>query len=310
MREVITFARHGSAPVGTLRRASAGWAYGYPQSNLLSPTLATELAHAQAARFYGLGAQDSVPKAPTVDKAPGGPPMVSITTPERPVLKEQAKADAAKAQAEAKAASVAAKVHAAIAAGKLPAAEVAKRAEAESAHAEHLELAVHGAYNAIALLQAKIGAARAAGKSQAAHQRVLNKMRQRTDALARAAARSAAAAEVFGAAVGGGSVTPGLFYGFGQDDAPVDDAMALEEEAAVAVADASNAIAADDLPTAERSLDEASAYQSQASTVRSAEAAAGDVWAQIESALQPSAIPWKQIGIAAALLALFRAVSR
>lgn len=310
MRETIRYPRHGFAPSGTLHRVQAGWAYGYPQGNLLTPALSAGLAQASAARFYGLGKGDTLPKAPAIDKTPSGPPVISATLPEKPATKEQAKAEAVKREAVAKARGVAERVHAAIAAGKLPAGEVARRAEQDAVHAEKLELSVHGAYNAIALLQAKISQAVVAGTPQAAHQRVLNKMRERTDALARAAARSAAAAEAFGAASGGESATEGMFYGFGQDDAPAADSYALEEEAAVAVADASNAVATDDLPAADKALDEAAVYQQQAQTARRAEAAAGDVFAQIEAALQPSAIPWKAIGVAAALLALARAVSR
>lgn len=307
MREVITFAKHGHAPSGTLHTVHGGWAYGYPRTNLFSTPLADRVETARAASFFGKVAD--APKAATITKTPSQPPVVSVTTPSTPVLKEQAKAASNQKAAEAKTAAVAAKVHAAIAKGQVPATEVAKRAEKAAAHAEHLELAVHGAYNAIALLQAKLNAQREAGKSQAAHQRVLNKMRARTDALSRAATRSAATASALGESIGG-EVTPGLFYGFGQDEVPATDSAALEEEAAVAVADASNAVAADDLQAADKSLDEAAAYQNQASAVRATEAATGDLFAQVEAALSPGRLPWKAIGVAAALLALARAVSR
>ena len=298
MREVITFARHGYAPSGTLHQVQAGWAYGYPRG-----TAPVDY------QFFGSEKTVEKPSAPKVTKTPVQPPVVSLTMPGKPVIKEQVVAEKDRKAAEAKASGVAQKVHAAIAAGKVPAADVAKHAQKSAEHAEHLELAVHGAYNSIALLQAKINAQREAGQSQAAHQRVLNKMRARVDALARAAARSAATAEALGASVGG-EVTPGLFYGFGQDEAPATDSHALEEEAAVAVADASNAVAADDLPSADKSLDQAAAYQQQATAVRATEAAAGDLFAQVEAALAPGRIPWGAIGVIAAVLALGRAVSR
>jgi len=310
MREMVIFQRHGTAASGTLRRSAGGYSYGYPRTTLFAPTLASDLAHAQAARFYGLGAGDSVPKGPVVDAAPGSPPLVSVTTPTAPVLKDQARAANAQAQSDTKAAALTARIHAAIAKGKVPAAEAAARAQSEQAHAERLELAVHGAYNAIAILQAKINAERAAGKSQAAHQRVLNKLRARTDALADAIARSHAAAVAIGNAVGGAPAR-GMFMGFGaEEELPATDAMALEEEAAVAVADAANAISAGDLPAAETALDTAGSLQNQAVAARDILAASGDFFAQLEQNLQPGMIPWRTIGMVAALIALARAVTR
>lgn len=296
MREVITFARHGHAPSGTLHQVQAGWAYGYP--HVASPA---------SVRFFGEA--DVEPKAPIVLKTPAQPPVVSVTLPEKRWRTPNPIRRPVRAGADRARPRVAARVHAAIAAGKVPAAAVAARAQKSAEHAEHLELAVYGAYNAIALLQAKIGAQREAGKSQAAPQRALNKLRARTDALARSAARSAATAEALGASVGG-EVTPGLFYGFGQDDAPATDSYALEEEAAVAVADASNAIAADDLPAADHALDKAAAFLQQASAVRAIEVATGDLSAQVEAALSPGRIPWKAIGVAAALIALAKTLAR
>ena len=42
----------------------------------------------------------------------------------------------------------------------------------------------------------------------------------------------------------------------------------------------------------------------------SAEAAAGDVMAQVSAALEPSQIPWAKIGVAVALFALFKQLAK
>ena len=111
MREVITFARHGYAPSGTLHQVQAGWAYGYPRGT-------APLAY----QFFGDEKDVEKPSAPKVTKTPAQPPVVSLTVPGKPVIKEQVAAEKDRKAAEAKASGVAQKVHAAIAAGKVPAA--------------------------------------------------------------------------------------------------------------------------------------------------------------------------------------------
>lgn len=326
MQEVVYFPIHGNSRGGTGYTCYGGFGYGKAEpdpvtlkpdrpTDLFAPSLTTDVEDAaRSASGDKWIAQTPIEKsvhAQRVKRAPVQPATVALTKTGH-AAKGAAKAAAAKDRSLAKTRAQVARVQRAIEAGRLNPVEAKKRAERVAAHGYHMELAANDAYNAIAIMEAKIRAREAAGapgKSVAAHKRVLVKMRAMADRLHQIAARDRAlAASVRDATMPLGVSDYVQMEGYGQE--PTGDARDAEAAAVQQIAQASSELAADNVGAAEVTIANAEGSFQAANQRMSAEQAAGDVFADVSKALEPNAVPWGKIGVAILVIAALRQATR
>lgn len=323
MIERVYFPIHGNARGGTGYSFYGGFAYGAVDpvtlkadrpTDLFAPSLTTEVEDAAAASAGDTWAREAVREAPRgrtthtprVRPAPAQPPLASVTQHPRGSRAERSAVGKQRASMAKTQRQVAA-VQAAIARGRLDPHQARERAERAAEHGAQMGARAHEAYNAIALLEAQIQRDAQPGQSLAAHRRVLAKMRTLADRLQSIAARDQALHRAVSAATQTAARQSG-YRGFGA--AEPTDARAAEEQAADLVAAAADAIAAGNVAGAEVEIANAEGAFQTAHQRMTAEAAAGDVFAEVSAALEPSRIPWAKVGVAVGLLALARQMLR
>jgi hypothetical protein len=329
MQEVIYYPVHGMKRGGTGYSCLGGFAFGAGfgdavtlkadrPTDLFSPSLTSDVER-DARRADGdkwldrtpiEGTLGPVAHAQRVKKSALQPASVALTRTDQ-AGRGAAKAADAKAKSMAKTREQVKRVQAALMAGKLNPREVKARAEKVANHGYRMGLAANDAYNAIALIEARIRAraeAGAPGKSLAAHRRVLARLRANADRLHEIAARDTALANAVSEATlhaaGRGISDYIQLQGYGQE--PTGDARDAEELAVQQVVQASNELAADNVGAAEVTIANAEVSFQAADRNMSAMQAAGDVFADVSKALEPGGrinlkkVPvWVWAGIAA-----------
>ncbi len=204
----------------------------------------------------------------------------------------------------AKTTAQAAKIQRAIESGRLHPQDALAKAERAAEHAAGIAMVAHSAYNAIAILGAKIQQDLEAGKDVGGRQKALVNLRRHADRLDAIARRDRALAAAAHAAM------PLGVSGLGQNEGETTDARDGERYAAELVVQAANEISEDNIGAAEVTLANAEGAFQSANRQMSAEAAAGDVFAQVSAALDPNAVPWGKLGVAILILAALRQATR
>lgn len=319
MREVIYFPVHGNRRGGTGISFYGGFAYGATDpvtlkpdrgTDLFAPSLTTEVDEAADASDgdtwlarAGVKSTHAQKVRPTAVQ-----PATIALTKARNGGHEAVKAHRKDRAANAKTRAQVAAVQRAIAAGKVDPHKAKAKAQRVAEHGLRMRQRAHEAYNAIAILESQLLRDDGKGQSLAAHRRVLAKMRGMADRLQAIASRDQALHNAVSVATMTAARHSG-YMGFGQDDTGT-DARDAEEHAAILVSTAAEEIAAGNVAGAEVQIANAEGAFQQANRRMTAEAAAGDVFAQVSAALEPGQIPWGKIAIGAALVALARQVLR
>lgn len=315
MIEHVYFPIHGNKRPGTGYQCYGGFGYGATDpvtlkpdrgTDLFAPSLTTKVEDA-AAGAHGDTWLKETPAgatihAPKIKPSGAQPPTMAVTTGAAAKQAGKDRAAAAKANAQV------ARIQKAILAGRVSPKDALAKAQRAAEHGMMMAQAAHDARNSIAIIQAQILRDSGKGKSLAAHQRVLNRMHAQVDHLEEIASRDKA----IHAATRVATSTTGMadyiqLSGFGQEPG---DARDVEEHGAELVVQAAHELGSGNVGAAEVTIANAEGAFQQADTQMSAEAAAGDVFAQVSDALQPSKVPWGKIAVIILIAAAARQALR